>query len=260
MQLYENERCDEVNSSLSLIQKTDGLLFGTDALLLAAYPDARYSRGIELGGGTGIVSMLLLSRGKLGTVECVEAQEEYFELIKRNTELNGLQGKLIPVLADIREYAPRAEFDVAFSNPPYMKLDSGKRNTSDKKNIARHEVKGDVRDFANAARRYLKFGGSFVVVYRPDRLIDLISALREESLEPKRASLVFADKDSQPSMILIEAKKGGKSGLKFTKPFIIYRDKEHKEYTDDMNFVMENGSFPEEFTQVNRKAKRTHCE
>ena len=84
MKLYENERCDKVNDNLSLIQKSDGLLFGTDALLLAAYVSSSYKLGIELGGGTGIISMLLLSREKLGKCISVEAQEEYADLISRN--------------------------------------------------------------------------------------------------------------------------------------------------------------------------------
>ena len=42
MTLYENERVDYVNDSLSLIQKTDGLTFGTDALLLAGYVSGKY--------------------------------------------------------------------------------------------------------------------------------------------------------------------------------------------------------------------------
>ena len=81
MQLKENERLDEVNDRLSLIQNTEGLTFGTDALLLAAYIGRGYKSGIELGGGTGIISMLLATRGKIEKISCVEIQEEYAELI-----------------------------------------------------------------------------------------------------------------------------------------------------------------------------------
>ena len=62
MELLKNERLDYVNDSLSLIQKTDGLTFGTDALLLAGYVRGRSKLGLEIGGGTGIISMLLLTR------------------------------------------------------------------------------------------------------------------------------------------------------------------------------------------------------
>ena len=128
-----------------------------------------------------------------------------------------------------------------------MKTSSGKENVSEKKNIARHEVCGDIYDFCNSASRMLKFGGCFTAVYRPDRLIDLIDAMRRSKIEPKRITLVYADCNSEPSMALVEGKAGGKCGLLMTKPLIIYADKTHRSYSDDMNFIMENGSFPSEF-------------
>jgi len=61
MLIYKDERIDEVNDKISLIQKPDGLTFGTDALLLAGYVAGKYRVGAELGGGSGIISMLLLA-------------------------------------------------------------------------------------------------------------------------------------------------------------------------------------------------------
>ena len=240
------ERCDLVNDSLRLIQKTDGLTFGTDALLLAGYVGGGYRSGCELGGGSGIISMLLLSRRKLGRAVSLEIQEEYAELTRRNAELNGLS-TLVSVCSDVREYHPEREFDLVYTNPPYMKTDSGKANISSKKNIARHEVSGDIKDFCLAAARLLKFGGSFFAVYRPDRLADLFAAMREARLEPKRVTFVHADTHSESSMVLVEARSGGGVGLMLTRPLIIYADSTHKCYTDDMNYIMENGSFPSDF-------------
>ena len=247
MELNNNERIDYVNDKLSLIQKTDGLTFGTDALLLAGYINGKHKSGVEIGGGSGIISMLLLTREKVGTVNCIEVQEEYADLIGRNAELNSLSDRLTPVCSDVRDYKPSEECDVVFTNPPYMKSTSGAHNERTAKTVARHEIFGDIRDFCHAGARLLKFGGTFAVVYRPDRLIDLIAAMRGEGVEPKRMTFVHADADSEPSMVLIEGKKGGKSGLLLTKPLIIYKDKGHKEYGEDMDHIMENGSFPPEY-------------
>ena len=148
---------------------------------------------------------------------------------------------------DLRDYKPAGEFDIIYTNPPYLKTTSGKQNLAEKKNIARHEVCGSIYDFCLAARKMLKFGGCFAAVYRTDRLIDLIDAMRKSDLEPKRLTLVYADLSSEPSMALVEGKAGGKCGLLLTKPLIIYTDKTHKSYSDDMNYIMENGSFPSEF-------------
>lgn len=238
------ERIDFVNDSLKLIQKTDGLTFGTDALLLAGYVNGKYKSALEIGGGTGIISMLLLTRSKAERIVAVEVQDEFSSLIERNANLNGLSDKLTAVVSDIRDYKANEEYDLIFTNPPYMKTSSGRANELDKKNIARHEVFGNIDDFAMAAKRLLKFGGTFAVVYRPDRLTDLIYALRSAKLEPKRVTFVHADTESESSMVLVEAKAGGKSGIILTRPLIIYKDKLHSEYSEDMKYIMDNGSFP----------------
>ena len=246
MELRENERLDFVNDSLSLIQNTEGLTFGTDALLLAAYIGAGYARGVELGGGTGIISMLLAARGKIADVTCAEIQEEYVELIARNIEYNSLSERMRCVAADVRELR-LPECDAVYTNPPYMRTDTGYSNRINKKNIARHEVCGDIYDFCKSAEKMLKFGGCFAAVYRQDRLIDLIDAMRKSRIEPKRITFVHADQSSEPSMALVEGKKGGRCGLLVTKPLIIYSDASHEAYSEDMNFIMENGSFPSAF-------------
>ena len=247
MQLKENERLDYVNDDIELIQNTDGLTFGTDALLLAGYVNGKHTTATELGGGTGIISMLLLSRGKASQIDCLEIQEEFAEIIARNAEHNGFSETLNAICTDVRDYRPEKERELVFTNPPYMKTTSGRANAFDKKNIARHEVAGTIYDFCKAGAKALKYGGTFAVVYRPDRLIDLIDALRSSGLEPKRMTYVHANATTEPSMVLIEAKKGGKCGLKLTRPLLIYKNTDNKDYSEDMQFIMDEGSFPKEY-------------
>lgn len=247
MNLQDNERIDYVNDSLSLIQKTDGLTFGTDALLLAGYISGKYGAAAELGGGSGIISMLLLTRSKIKTCAVIEVQPEYANLIKRNAELNGLSERLTAVCSDIRDFNAEREFELVFTNPPYMKATSGKHNGLGAKNIARHEICGDISDFMHCGSKMLKYGGILAAVYRPDRLTDIICAMRDSALEPKRLTFVLANADAKPSMVLIEAKKGAKSGMILTPPLIIYEDMTHKKYSADMDYIMENGSFPSRF-------------
>ncbi len=247
MIIYDDERIDEVNDSLSLIQKPTGLTFGTDALLLAGYINGKSKNAAELGGGSGIISMLILTRQKAETVTAYEVQKEYADLISRNAEYNSLTDRLSSVCLDIRDIRTEETFDLVFTNPPYMKTDSGARNKDDKKGFARHEHHGDISDFMLAAKRLLKYGASFYAVYRPDRLADLIFAMRASGIEPKRTTFVYASVDSEPSMLLVEGKRGGKSGMRVTKPLIVYADSEHKKYSSDMEYIMEKGSFPKSF-------------
>ena len=240
-----------VNDALKLIQRTEGLTFGTDALLLAGYIDSKYANALEIGAGSGIISLLLLSRNKAERVTALEVQSEYAELCRRNAELNGFGDRLNAVCADAREYRYKSDelYGAVLTNPPYMKSDSGKRCDEDEKNIARHEIFGDIADFCQCAMKNMKYGGDFYAVYRPDRLCDLIDGMRRAKIEPKRITFVHADLRSESSMVLIKARYGGKSGAYLTPPLIIYGDASHREYTEDMQYVLDNGSFPAKFTK-----------
>ena len=230
--LLPDERIDEINEHLRLIQKKHGLTFGTDAYLLAAYiRPIPHGIAADLGSGTGILPLLLTARGKVSKITAIEIQPEFAELIARNAALNDLSARIIPLCADVRKVSVsdlgEKEVDLVVSNPPYMRCDSGKRNERDEKYIARHEVCGSIYDFCEAARRLLRYGGRFVTVWRPDRLADLMDALRKTSLEPKRMTFVHADATSRPAMVLTEAVKGGAPALYITQPLLLYR--EHRE-------------------------------
>ena len=224
--LSENERIDEVNEKISLIQKKDGLTFGTDAFLLAAFirPQKR-AFAVELGTGTGIISLLLAAKERFEKIWALEVQEEFATLAARNVLLNRMETRVLVRHADLREFGVEEidrEVDVVFSNPPYMRTDSGKRNESDGKYIARHEVCGNIGDFCAAAARLLKYGGRFYCVYRPDRLSELMEALRKHHLEPKQMVFVHADSESEPSMVLLSATKGGAPSLRILPPLMLH--------------------------------------
>ena len=245
------ERLYTVNENLSLIQRDRGLSFGTDALLLAAFiPAQKDARAAELGTGTGIISMLLATRKKFKSITAAEIQPIYATLAERNIALNRLENTVSVVTADVREPAKigtLGSFDAVFSNPPYMKTTAGYANAEDEKNIARHEVHGDIGDFCAAAAKLLKYGGRFYCVYRTDRLADLICAMKHNNLEPKRMTYVHAHKDAPPSMVLTEARLGAGVGLKITRPLLLHTDKSAKSDTEDMKTVYETGLlFPKE--------------
>ncbi len=221
--IHNDEQLDTVNESIKLIRKKDGLTFGTDSYLLAAYVSPeRSARAIDLGSGTGILPLLLLSRDKVKNATAVEIQEVFCDLIERNAVLNHQTDRLTVCHGDVRSLSlPCEGADIVLSNPPYMKADSGKPNIHDIKYIARHEVMGGISDFCHAASRLLKYGGRFYCVYRPDRMVELICALRAVSLEPKKMTLVQATANTEPSMLLLEAKKGAACSMKLTRPLIL---------------------------------------
>ena len=227
IQINQDERLDNVNESLRIIQKKNGLTFGTDAYMLAAFmrPE-KYARAAELGSGTGIISLLCAARDRFAHIDAYEIQSEFAELGQRNITLNGMADNINQYCSDIRAIPSdkNSSYDVVFSNPPYMKSGHGERCAHDMKTIARHEESGGIVDFCATAARLLKYGGKFYCVYRPDRLVDLIAAMRAHKLEPKRMTFIQPDTTAAASIVLIEAKSGASSSLKLTPPLIIYRD------------------------------------
>ena len=215
--LNEGERLCEINDRVRLIAREDGLTFGTDAYLLSAFcRHAPNARAADLGCGTGVISLLLAARSRFAHIYAVEAQENFAKLTERNVALNGFCDTVTPLFCDVRHLTPAmtgGELDVVFTNPPYMRADTGYACTHGEKQIARHEVLGDLYDFTRAAARVLRFGGSLYTVYRPDRLETLFAALKEAKFAPKRMLFVQDAPDKAPSMVLVESRLGGAEGL-----------------------------------------------
>ncbi len=123
------------------------------------------------------------------------------------------------------------------TNPPYLRSDCGADNDSEPLNIARREVFGGVELFCQAASWCLKSGGGFFAVYRPDRLVNLLCAMRNNRIEPKRLRAVVPSLGKRPSLVLVEGKKDGKEGLIYEKDLIIYTDGTHAIQTDEMKEI-----------------------
>ena len=267
MKLAPNETLHEVNEHIKLIQRTDGLTFGTDAYLLAAFlRPKRTAAAVDLGSGTGIIPLLCLARNKAARFTAVELQPPFCDLITRNAALNGMTDRLTALHADVRDIRADTlggEVELVTANPPYMAQGSGARNGTDEKYLARHEVCGTVTDFCAAAGRLLKHGGRFCCVFRPERLADLFGGLRAARLEPKRMTLVQATYAATPSMVLVEAVKYAAPGMIVTPPLCLWEaDPERPEkpaepmvQTAEAAYIYENCCFPGEFMGENAKCK-----
>ncbi len=249
----DNLRFDVINDNISIIQSKHGLTFTTDAYLLSAFvkkPKGKYRRMAELGAGTGVVSLLCAVRGRADEITAIEIQERFFDIMKRNIESNRLLHAVKPVCADVRnvnEQTLDGQFDAVFTNPPYMRAGSGKKNCYDEAAIARHEVYGGLHDFCAAAGRLCRFGGDFYIVYRPERLAELFYELRICGFEPKTLTLMHPEEGAPPSLIFCSAKRGGhQGGLCIMPPLFVYKhDRGTQTETEVFRRIYETGSFPE---------------
>ena len=182
---------------------------GSNSLALGGFATVKRGwRVCDLGCGGGTLLLLLTRREPGLSLTGVELDEAAAECARNNLAANGLQGEILA--ADLRQKGllPNEGFDLVVSNPPYFPMDAGKSGGS-----ARSEETCTLDELCAAANRLLKTGGRFALVHRPERLTDLLTALRAHKLEPKRLQFASCACDRPPSAVLVEAVKNGGAGL-----------------------------------------------
>ena len=238
VELKENERIDDLEfEDLKIIQNEKGFCFGIDSVLLSDFAKniKKNSLVLDLGTGTGIIPILLCGKTKLSKVIGVEIQEEVSDMAKRSSLLNNLQNRFIVLnenILNLNKLYDNQTFDVIVTNPPYKKKDTGIINEDKRKIISRHEITANLEDFIKVSRDLLKDKGEFYMIHRPERLVDILSLLRNYKIEPKEIRLVYSNENKEPKLVLIKAIKNAKSFLKINKNLYIY-DKEGN-YTDEI--------------------------
>lgn len=238
IKLKENERIDDLEfKDLKIIQNKDGFCFGIDAVLLSDFAKniKKGSKVLDLGTGTGIISILLCGKTQLKNVTGVEVQEEVYDMACRSAKLNNLEDRFDIVnenILNLENIFGNNSFDVIVTNPPYKKKNTGITNEDEKKLISRHEILANLEEFIKISSKMLKDKGEFYMVHRPERMVDIFSLMRKYKIEPKEVRLVFSNEKNPPKMVLIKGVRNGGEYLKFRENLYIY--KEDGSYTDEI--------------------------
>ena len=231
IELKENERIDDLEyKGLKIIQNKEGFCFGIDSVLLSEFAKniKKGSKVLDLGTGTGIIPILLCGKTELKKIVGVEIQEEVSNMAKRSIKLNNLENRFEVInenILNLNNIYKNQTFDVVVTNPPYKKNGTGIVNEDEKKIISRHEITAKLEDFIKIAKDLLKDKGEFYMVHRPERLVDILSILREYKIEPKELRFVCSNINKEPKLVLIKGVKNSKAFLKIDKNLYIYDEK-----------------------------------
>lgn len=205
---------------------------GTDSVLLADFAcHGGAKRGIDLGCGSGILALLLAWKNEGLELTGLELQPAAAEVARENLAQNGLAGRCRVLTGDIRQHRAlfsAGSFDFAIANPPYFAARSGASSPAADRAAAREEEQLTLSELAAAAAWLLRFGGALYLVYRPERLSELLVTLSARGLEPKRLRLVSQRADSAPSLVLLEARRGGRPGLRL-EPLLVLQNPDGSE-------------------------------
>lgn len=259
--IKENERLEDLGiKGLRIIQNPDYFCFGIDAVLLAWFASGavkKRSRVIDLGTGTGIIPLLLYGRTGVEKIQALEIQENMVEMAGRSVACNGLEERIEIIHGDIKNPGAQVQptsYDVVVSNPPYMKVGHGLKNPTETKAIARHEILCAIEDIVVFAKRMLKDRGKLFLIHRADRLADIMSAMRDHRVEPKRLQFIHPYADKPANLVLVEGMKAGKPYLITEAPIVVYeKDGRYTQTINDIygtsapyDRIIENKTAPEQ--------------
>ena len=224
-------------SNLKIVQDDEYFNFSLDSVLLPNFVKIKSNtkKILDLGTGNAPIPMILST---LTDAELygIELQDEIYELAKESIEINNLQDRITIIhdnMKNLDKYFEPNSFDIILSNPPYFKLNENSNiNDNIQKTIARHEKEKTLSEIVFIAKKYLNNNGTFAIVHRTDRLIEIIEEFRKNNIEPKRIQLIYPKENTESNMVLIEGRKNGNVGLKVLKPLIAH--KSNGEYTDEV--------------------------
>ena len=213
--------------------------FGTDSFLLSYFANPKkYEIACDLCTGCGIIPLLWLRKElALKKAYAVDIQKAAYEQMLKSAEFSGLSDNFVPVHSDLKalDGLPFGEFHLVTCNPPYKAENTGIMSESESDRIARHETMCTIDDVCKAAKKLLRFGGRLCICQLPERIVDVLSVMRENNIEPKRIRFVQNKANTAPWLILVEGKLGAKPFLQIDKPLIMR--KENGEMSEELQDI-----------------------
>lgn len=213
---------------LKIVQNNEYFNFSLESILLPRFCVLRNNMKImDLCTGNAPIP-LVLSQFTNSHIIGVELQKEIYDLAKETIRINNLENRIDILNMDVKDVIKSYEtdsFDLITCNPPYFKyLESSNINQNEIKSIARHEIKVNLEDIISISKKLLKNNGSLVLVHRTERLSEIIELLNKNNMEAKRIRFIYPKEGEDSNLVLIDAHKNGKIGLKVLPPLICHNN------------------------------------
>lgn len=228
--MRDDERLDDLNcKGWRILQRPKGFRFGMDAVLLAAFSSERMaSRAVDLGTGSGVLPLLVSARVPGIRFDAVEIQPEIAGMAARTMQICHMEESIAVHAMDLRD-APEQlgyeQYDLVICNPPYGKAGANLVSAEAERRTARHEGDATISEICGVAFALLRNGGRFAAIFPAQRFLELVDAMRNARLEPKRVQMIHPACSKPPNVMLVEGMKGVNPGLHFMPPLFVRDEK-----------------------------------
>lgn len=184
-------------------QDKTAMKIGTDGVLLGAY--ANLDKGnviLDIGAGTGLISLMLAQRFSEAKIEAVEIDEDAFYQAKTNFIDSKFNDRLTIVQSAIQDFNPNKKYDLIVSNPPFFIIND--RVEVDSRKIARQQESLSFTELLEKTANLLDIKGSASFIIPFDLESNFIVIAKEFKLYPSKILHVRGNKEALIKRSIIE--------------------------------------------------------
>ena len=178
---------------------------GTDGVLLGAWTPLINNpfSALDIGAGTGILSLMLAQRSNASQIDAIEIDEDAYEQCVENFEASPWGDKLFCFHVGLDEFVdePEDEYDLIISNPPFYTDDYKTDNTS--RDLARFEDALPFEELIEAAALLLSDNGIFSVIIPYKEEERFVTLCKELDLFPLKITRVKGTPTSEIKRCLL---------------------------------------------------------
>jgi tRNA1Val (adenine37-N6)-methyltransferase len=190
--------------NFSILQ--DNLVFrvGTDAVLLGTLSSVNdFENILEIGSGTGIISLMIAQRNLNAKILAIDINEKATKLSDLNFRNSIFSERLSAENVDFNTFKSENKFDLIICNPPYFEITP----QSDKDEIARQKIHLNFAQLIINTESHLEKKGIFSVIIPTESEKQFEEIAVENSLFLSKKIIIFGREDLKPKRVILEFKK-----------------------------------------------------
>lgn len=183
-----------------ILQNADVFRVGTDAVLLGALSNVSKAKNIlEVGTGTGVISLMVAQRNPDAKIFAIDINPEAVNISQTNFSNSPFSDRMKSKLQDLKTFEPEENFDLIISNPPYFEI-----NNSGKDIVARQRLELDFYDLIQKSSQLLCEDGCLSVIIPIDSERDFTEICLKNNLFIQRKVIIKGIKTSEPKRLVLE--------------------------------------------------------
>ena len=207
-----------------IIQQENVFRVGTDGVLLGALCQVENARVIlEVGTGTGLISLMLAQRNANAEITALDLNENAVELAQENFKNSPFSDKLQVFHQDFKIFESQEKFDFVVCNPPFFE-----ENNSVKDVLARQQVELSFRNLIDKTTDILSPEGIFSVIIPSESAQEFENLAQDFDLHLVRKINIFGIENGVLKRNVLEFSK--KKSVLETLDFTI--EKSPRKYSD----------------------------